>query len=54
MFECEREYGEKSAYGAGIRAFWATFTPAICTKYISHLKKVIRKVIEVQGLPSGY
>ena len=39
---------------SGIRAFWATLTPAICKKHISHLKKVIPKVIEVQELPSGY
>ena len=39
---------------SGIKAFWATLTPAICKKYISHLKKVIPKVIEVQRLPSGY
>ena len=39
---------------SGIRAFWATLTPSICKKYINHLIKVIPKVIEVQGLPSGY
>ena len=39
---------------SGIKTFWAALTPAICKKYISHLKKVIPKVIEVQGLPSGY
>ncbi len=39
---------------AGIKAFWATLTPEICRKYIGHLKKVIPKVIEVQGGPSGY
>jgi len=39
---------------AGIKAFWATLTATTCKKYIKHLKKVIPKVIEVQGLPSGY
>ena len=39
---------------SGIKAFWATLTPAVCKKYISHLKKVIPKVIGVEGLPSGY
>ena len=37
-----------------IKEFWATLTPSICKKYVSHLKKVIPKVIEVRGLPSGY
>ena len=39
---------------SGIKAFWATLTPGICKKYVSHLKKVIPKVIEVGGLPSRY
>lgn len=39
---------------AGIKAFWSTLTPEICSKYIGHLKKVIPKVIEVNGGPSGY
>ena len=39
---------------AGIKAFWATLTPEICCKFIGHLKKVIPKVIEAEGGPSGY
>ena len=39
---------------AGIESFWLTLTPEVCSKYISHLKKVIPKIIEVQGAPSGY
>ena len=39
---------------AGIKAFWSTLTPEKCSKYIGHLKKVIPKVVEVQGGPSGY
>ena len=39
---------------AGMKAFWATLTPEICCKFIGHLKKVIPKVIEVQGGPSGF
>ena len=39
---------------AGIKAFWKTLTPAVCQKYIHHLKKVIPKVIEEDGGPSGY
>ena len=39
---------------AGIEQFWVTLTPDVCKKYIGHLKKVIPKVIEVAGNPSGY
>ena len=39
---------------AGVQEFWLTLTPAVCQKYISHLKKVIPKVIEEDGGPSGY
>ena len=38
----------------GIREFWHTLTPAVCRKYIQHLKKVIPKVINEDGGPSGY
>ena len=38
----------------GIKAFWKTVTPEVCRKYIGHLKKVIPKVIQVNGEPSGY
>lgn len=39
---------------AGIQLFWNTLTPDICKRYINHLHKVVPKVIEVQGNPSGY
>ena len=39
---------------AGIERFWLTLTPQVCYRYISHLNKVISKVIEVEGAPSGY
>ena len=39
---------------SGIESFWSKLTPAVCRKYIGHLKKVIPKVIEVGGEPSGY
>ena len=39
---------------AGIKEFWLTLTPAVCQKYIGHLKKVIPKVIEENGGPSRY
>ena len=38
----------------GIKQFWATLTPAVCTRYIQHLKKAIPKVVENEGGPSGY
>ena len=38
----------------GIQQFWLTLTPTVCSKYIGHLQKVMPKVIEVDGNPSGY
>lgn len=38
----------------GIQQFWVTLTPEVCTRYIMHLNKVIPKVIEQAGGPSGY
>ena len=38
----------------GIQEFWATLTPAACRRYISHMFKVVPKVIERQGKASGY
>ena len=38
----------------GIESFWSTLTPAVCRKYIGHLQKVIPKVVEVGGEPTGY
>ena len=38
----------------GIKQFWATVDSCKCTKYIRHLRKVIPKVIEVKGEPTGY
>ena len=38
----------------GIEKFWRTLTPHVCRKYIQHLHKVIPKVVEVDGNPSGY
>ena len=39
---------------AGIEQFWLTLTPKVCKKYITHLCKVIPKIISVEGGPSGY
>ena len=38
----------------GIVQFWETVDVAKCTKYIRHLKKVVPKVIELSGEPTGY
>ena len=38
----------------GIQQFWLTLTPQVCTRYIMHLNKVMPKVIEEGGGPSGY
>ena len=39
---------------AAIKEFWKTLTPSVCKCYIGHLRRVIPKVIEVDGAPSGY
>ena len=38
----------------GIQQFWMTLTPDICKKYVRQLHKVMPKVVEVKGDPSGY
>ena len=38
----------------GIESFWVTLTPEVCKRYINHLNKVIPKIVEVNGDPSGY
>jgi len=39
---------------AGIQQFWNSLTPQVCQRYISHLRKVLPKIVEVHGEPSGY
>ena len=39
---------------AGIERFWLSLTPQVCRRYINHLHKVIPKIVEVGGEPSGY
>ena len=39
---------------SGIQQFWMTLTPEICQRYIGHIQRVIPKVVEVCGEPSGY
>ena len=38
----------------GIKGFWLILIPSVCQEYIGQLKKVIPKVIEEDGGPSGY
>ena len=38
----------------GIRTFWRKMTSQVCSDYIAHIQKVMVKVIEVNGEPSGY
>ena len=39
---------------AGIQEFWKSVTPEKCRRYISHLRKVIPRVLEVNGESTGY
>ena len=38
----------------GILAFWETVTVEKCNKYINNLRKVIPRVIELEGAATGY
>ena len=38
----------------GIEQFWQSLTRDNCTRYIQHLQKVMSKVVEENGNPSGY
>ena len=38
----------------GILQFWETVTIEKCNKYINHLRKVIPRVIELDGAATGY
>lgn len=38
----------------GIEKFWETVDVAKCQKYIRHLRKVVPKVVECNGGPTGY
>ena len=37
-----------------IKQFWSSLTPEVCSRYINHLHKVIPKVVQKEGGPSGY
>ena len=38
----------------GIERFWSLVTVAKCQRYKGHLRKVIPKVIELNGAATGY
>ena len=38
----------------GIQEFWETINIEKCTRYINHLCKVLPKIIECDGRPTGY
>ena len=38
----------------GIKKFWEIVTVAKCAKYINHLKKVLRIVVELNGAATAY
>ena len=38
----------------GIAEFWKTVDQAKCKKYIRHLRKVLPKIIELEGAATGY
>ena len=38
----------------GIHEFWSTVTVEKCRRYIRHLRKVVPKVIALEGGPTGY
>ena len=38
----------------GIQVFWRTLDITKCKKYIRHLRKVIPKIVEVEGAATGY
>ena len=50
----EVKHKSKGELIKGIREFWGTVDQAKCNKYIGHLRKVIPKVIEVEGAATGY
>ena len=44
----------KADFVLGIQKFWATVDVQKCQKYIGHLRKVVPKIIELNGLATGY
>ena len=44
----------KSELISGIKQFWNTVDTIKCNKYINHLRKVVPKVISLEGAATGY
>ena len=44
----------KAELTGGINEFWKSVDVKNCQKYIGHLRKVLPKIIEVEGGPTGY
>ena len=44
----------KSGLVTGINRFWNTVDAQNCNKYINHLKKVVPRVISLDGAATGY
>ena len=44
----------KDELNQGIVRYWGTVDTAKCSKYIGHLRRVIPKVIELEGAATGY
>ena len=38
----------------GVQEFWQTVDVAKCTRYIRYLRKVLPRVVELQGCATGY
>ena len=38
----------------GIKEFWKTMTPDVCTRYINHIQRVMPVFIEKEGATSGF
>ena len=38
----------------GVKVFWTTLFPEVCSKYIGHVHTVMPKVVQLQGAASGY
>ena len=44
----------KAVLVEGIKRFWLTVDATKCQKYIRHLRKVIPRIIELNGNATGY
>ena len=51
---CVKKPRTKQELIDGIKEFWDSVTVAKCLKYINHFKKVLPKVIQLNGAATGY